>query len=191
MGKLIFTHGVMDSGKSSMLIQKAYQFAKKGIEVVVIKPCTDTRSPSGKVKSDVGIEWPCIDLGAEDNVFNALSKSEGNGPIKVVLVDEAQFLQDSQVDDLAILADNYGILVIAFGLKNDFTGHLFSASKRLIEVADRIDEIPSMCHCGHKATHHFLKQQSDTNIVIGDSDIYVSCCRQCYNKLKAGEHETN
>lgn len=182
-GKLIFTHGVMDSGKSSILIQKAYQFNQKGKGVVVIKPCTDTRSPTGKVKSDIGIEWPCVDIGAEDSVFAKTIHK----PLDVLLVDEAQFLQDYQVDELANLADSYGVLVIAFGLKNDFTGHLFSASKRLIELADRVDEIPSMCQCGHKATHHFLKQQdSNSNIVIGDSDIYVSCCRQCYNKLKAG-----
>lgn len=189
-GKLIFIHGVMDAGKSSLLIQKAFQFDQKGIAVDVIKPCLDTRSPSGKVRSDIGIEWPCLDVGAEERIVDAISLRGHSINTKVVLVDEAQFLQERQVDELAAIADANDILVIAYGLKNDFTGHLFKATKRFIELADRVDELPSMCQCGHKATHHFIKVQTDSTITCGDSDLYISCCRRCYNNYKATENET-
>lgn len=187
MGKLIFMHGVMDSGKSSMLIQKAYQFDQKSMTVCVLKPCLDSRSPSGKVKSDIGIEWPCIDVECDVHLEGLLGYHELEDDVQVILVDEAQFLQEYQVDELAAIADANNVLVIAFGLKTDFTGHLFRASKRLIELADRVDEIPSMCACGHKATHHvILKAPEGTNIMIGDDSIYTSCCRKCFMNSKKG-----
>ncbi|WFZ78514.1 thymidine kinase [Aeromonas phage vB_AsaP_MQM1] len=185
-GKIIFTHGTMEAGKSAEVIQKAYLFTQKGKRVVVLKSASDIRDPHGKVRSRIGIEWPCLLVGNEDHI-DVLLHSQ---PIDIILVDEAQFLQVHQVDELAKFADEHNVLVIAYGLKNDFYGHLFPATQRFFEIADRIDETPSMCQCGKKATHHFRKVRGTGNpISCGAADKYQSVCRQCFNKLMEGRYE--
>lgn len=185
MGKLIFHHGVMEAGKTSLLIQKAYLFEQKGKNVLVIKPSLDTRSSTGSIESRIGLSWPCVDLGPEDSI-----RSPQWTQPDIILVDEAQFLQPAQVEELAHLADDLDILVIAFGLKNNFQGTLFAGSKRLIELADRVDESPSMCQCGKKATMHLRVGGSTQNeISCGGSEKYLSVCRGCYFRGIANETE--
>lgn len=183
MGKLIFKHGVMESGKSAELLMKAWLFKQKGKDVAIIKPTMDTRDPVGILTSRVGIESPCIMLGPEEGIhLLTFLKDEFCKVPDVILVDEAQFLQEAQVDELANFVDTYGVLCIAYGLKCDFSGHLFPATRRLIELADRIDEAPSMCECGKKATMHYRKVASNEQILCGGADIYESVCRPCFMK---------
>lgn len=183
MGKLIFKHGVMESGKSAELLMKAWLFKRKGKDVAIIKPTMDTRDPQGTLTSRVGINSPCLMLGPENDLQATLRHYGFLGvDLDVILVDEAQFLQESQVDALARLVDSHNILCIAYGLKCDFSGHLFPATRRLIELADRIDEAPSMCECGKKATMHYRKVASDEQILCGGADIYESVCRPCFMK---------
>lgn len=187
MGKLIFKHGVMESGKSAEILMKAWLFKQKGKEVVIIKPSLDTREPTGLLSSRVGISAPCISLSPECDL-QALLRHQGHlSDTDVILVDEAQFLQESQVDALARLVDAWGCLCIAYGLKCDFSGHLFPATRRFMELADRIDEAPSMCQCGKKATMHYRKVASKEQVLCGDTDIYESVCRPCFMKL-SGEY---
>lgn len=186
MGKVIFNHGTMEAGKSAELIQKAYLFTQKGKRVVVLKSASDVRDPNGKVRSRIGIEWPCTLVGNEDHI-NVILHSQ---LIDIILVDEAQFLQVHQVDELVKFADEHNILVIAYGLKNDFYGHLFPATKRFIELADRVDETSSMCRCGRKATHHYRRTKGSGSVVsCGGADKYESVCRMCYVKRMEGQHE--
>lgn len=181
MGKMIFTHGVMSSGKSSILIQKAYQFNECGRRVQVIRPHIDTRSNPDKVESRIGISWDATAICATDSI----TEFHANVPkYDVLLVDEAQFFTKSQIEELASIADS-GILVIAFGLMVDFKGKLFDGSKRLVELADRLDELPSMCECGKKATMHVRLTNQTEQVVCGD-DIYKSVCRKCFVKYKGG-----
>lgn len=179
MGKMIFTHGVMSSGKSSILIQKAFQFNECGRKVEVIRPIIDTRTEQDKVESRIGIEWDATAICPSDSIteFHAsIPKYD------VLLVDEAQFFTPEQIEELASIADS-GILVIAFGLLTDFEGRLFDGSKRLVELSDRLDELPSMCECGKKATMHVRLTAETDQIVCGD-DIYKSVCRKCFVKYK-------
>lgn len=183
-GKLIFTHGVMEAGKSAELLMKAYLFREKGKRVVVIKPSLDTREPSGVLSSRVGISSPCLSISPEHDIQATLRHYGYLSDTDVILVDEAHFLQESQVEALARLVDSWGCLCIAYGLKCDFSGHLFPATRRFIELADRIDEAPSMCKCGKKATMHIRKVPSQEQILCGDTDIYESVCRRCFMKFQ-------
>ncbi|AHK11886.1 thymidine kinase [Vibrio phage CHOED] len=182
-GKLIFKHGVMESGKSAELLMKAYLFREKGKRVVVIKPTQDIREPQGTLSSRVGISSPCLAISPENDLQATLRHYGYLSDTDVILVDEAQFLQEYQVEALARIVDSWGCLCIAYGLKCDFSGHLFPATRRFIELADRIDEAPSMCKCGKKATMHYRRVASTEQILCGDTDIYESVCRPCYMKL--------
>lgn len=182
-GKLIFKHGVMEAGKSAELLMKAYLFREKGKKVVIIKPSLDTRDAQGVLSSRVGISAPCVSIGPENDLQATLRHYGHLSDTDVILVDEAQFLQEDQVDALARIVDSWGALCIAYGLKCDFSGHLFPASRRLVELADRIDEAPSMCKCGRKATMHYRSVASEEQVLCGDTDIYHSVCRPCFMKL--------
>lgn len=177
MGKLIFKHGVMESGKTAELLMKAHLFKGKGKEVVLLRPSTDSRSRPDLIESRVVPSAACVTLAPDDLPSAHLSKCE------VILVDEAQFLQESQVEDLADYADTHGVLIMAYGLRVDFFGRLFRGTKRFMELADRIDEMPSMCECGKKATMHYLeKAPQDTNVLCGDTNIYKCLCRKCFKQ---------
>lgn len=182
-GKLIFKHGVMEAGKSAELLMKAFVFREKGKRVVILKPSLDTREPQGTLSSRVGISSPCISISAESDIHAVLRHYGYLNDTDVILVDEAQFLQESQVEQLASFVDTYEVLCIAYGLKCDFSGHLFPATRRFIELADRIDEAPSMCKCGRKATMHYRTVASNEQVLCGDTDIYESVCRPCFMKL--------
>ena len=183
MGKLIFIHGVMEAGKSATLIQKAYLFTQKGKDVVVLKAASDIRSPNGKVKSRIGLTWDCLLLPHGASVGDVLVEYRHTIRMPdVILVDEAQFIDSDQVDGLAWIADHHKTLIIAYGLKNDFFGKLFPATKRFIELADRVDEVPSMCQCGRKATHHYRTVPGDNQVSCGGAEKYLSVCRRCFNK---------
>lgn len=179
MGKLIFKHGVMESGKTAELLMKAHLFKQKGKRVIIFRPSTDTRSRKDLVESRVVPAAACVTLEPEE-----LASSRINGhDYDVAFVDEAQFLQESQVEDLADLADTSNLFIMAYGLRVDFFGRLFKGSKRFIELADRIDEMPSMCECGKKATMHYLaKPPESTNVLCGDTNVYKCLCRKCFKE---------
>lgn len=183
MGKLIFKHGTMEAGKSAELLMKNFNFQQKGKYVTILKPSVDTRDPKGILTSRVGLNAYCVMLGPDASVRDVISSHGTSVLTDVILVDESQFLSEAQVTELARVVDANNILCIAYGLKNDFSGHLFSGSKRLLELADRIDEAPSMCECGRKATMHLRLTSSKEQVVCGD-DIYKSVCRPCFNKVK-------
>lgn len=183
-GKLIFKHGVMEAGKSAELLMKAFLFREKGKQVLILKPSTDTRDLSGTLTSRVGLAEDCEMLAPNERINDAFFHRHWvDLRPDIILVDEAQFLSESQVEQLANLVDTYGILCIAYGLKCDFSGHLFEGSKRLIELADRIDEAPSMCKCGRKAIMHYRRVASKEQVLCGDTDVYESVCRPCFMKL--------
>lgn len=183
-GKLIFTHGTMEAGKSAELIQKAYQFDRKGFKVVVLKAASDVRSPEGKIKSRIGLDWDCLLLAHGASVEQTIVSGIQGQRADVILVDEAQFIDKDQVDELAFLADTRGTFVMAYGLRVDFNGELFPATKRFMEVADRIDEMPSICECGAKATHHVKLGGSDNQVSCGAAEKYKSVCRRCFRRYK-------
>lgn len=187
MGKLIFTVGVMDSGKSALLCQKHHHFTNKGNLVVALKPSVDTRDDV--IKSRVGLSVKCMcieeDQLPSDIITDYVDITETYPDI--ILVDEAQFLNAKQVEDLAYMACNNDILVMAFGLKCDFEGKLFEGTQHLFALANRSDELAAMCDCGSKATMHIRLTDQKEQVVCGDMDIYKSVCTKCFLEHKQVE----
>ena len=194
MAKLRFHYGTMGSSKTLRLLTTAYNFEEKGIPFIAIKPSVDTRDGENIIKSRVGLERECVMVGSNVNLYELIGDlnhviEESSGKVEWVLVDECQFLTEKQIDELAMVVDNYNINVMCYGLRTDFTSHLFPASKRLFEIGDEFEEIKSRCDCGKKTS---INARFDSNgeiitegdqVVVGGDDLYKAICRKCFFKL--------
>ena len=182
---MYFYYGVMGSSKTAMALMKKFSFEEHGKNVLLIKPSLDNRDGKTIVKSRVGLFCEALVVDNSSSIVDALKDYQN---IDVIIVDEAQFLKASQVDELRELVNN-GIMVMCYGLKTDYMGYLFEGSKRLIEVADSIREIQSPCKCGRKAVVNakFCGSKiiySGNQIDIGGNEKYVAMCYQCWQKGK-------
>lgn len=176
MAKLSFRYGAMGSSKTANMLMIRYNFEEKGKKAIILKPKLDNRDGKTKIKSRIGLEAKCEYV--EDYLTN-IRKCD------CILIDEAQFLTSKQVDEFTNIADNLDIPIIAFGLKTDFQGHLFEGSKRLIEVADELQEITTICWCGKKARFNARVVNSQVvktgeQLQLGGNESYVSLCRLHY-----------
>lgn len=193
-GKLLFKYGTMSSGKSLHLIATAHNFQEHSIPFLIIKSEIDTRDGSGVVHSRALGDMECVTISLEDNIYSIIcdyldsSIYTGYEQPKWLLVDEAQFLTSSQVEQLSAIADNLGISVICYGLRTDFKTKLFEGSKRLFELADSFEEIKSSCYCNHKTIFNARINKNKeivtdgAQIEVGGDDRYTSVCRKCYFK---------
>lgn len=186
--KVYFKYGVMGSAKSLDLIRAEYNYRERGMETMVFLPEIDTRA-GGKIWSRLGITLEGIRVKKTDNVFEIVQRhiKSLKRDIKSVFVDDVHFLSEKQIDEMCDIADKLNIPVLCYGLRSDFRGLLFEASKRLLELADEIEEIKAMCDCGKKATMNarFVNNKpvrTGKQIVIG-AEQYKSYCRSCYKKL--------
>ena len=181
MAKLYFRYGAMNSGKSTALIQVAHNYEERGQRVLVVKPAIDTKSPAVLSRISVARE---VDLVVDEET--ALRGAVlGMGAPDCVLVDEAQFLTDDQVEDLFRLAVLDGIPVIAYGLRSDFRTRGFPGSLRLMELAHSIEELKTICRCGRKATLNARTvngafTQAGDQVAIDGEVGYESMCGTCY-----------
>ncbi len=182
MAKLYFKYGAMGSSKTAQALITKYNYEENGLTVLLLKPGTDTRDGADIVRSRIGLQ-------AEAHVAQAgedlLALFEG-APVDIVIVDECQFLTEVQIDDLRAIVDKHNIPVICFGLRTDFQTRLFPGSRRLMEVADSIDEIKTICDCGEKAIVN-ARIDGDGYIVtqgaqvqLGGNDSYIAMCHRCY-----------
>lgn len=187
MSKLYYRYGAMSSGKTAALLQVAYNYEQQGMTVVLVKPSVDTKGKT-KVTSRLGIE-------REVDVVLAPNESliEKMQPIKphAIIVDEAQFLTEGQVDELYIITKKYDIPVLCYGLRCDFQMRGFEGSTRLLLLADDIEELKTICQCGSKATQNLrlINNQpvfEGEQIVIDDHTKveYTGVCGKCYLKLR-------
>lgn len=186
--KMYFFYGVMGASKTAIALMKKYSFEEHGKKVVLVKPAIDNRDGVNIVKSRVGLQSKAIFLERGETFFEKVPEIE---KYNVIITDESQFFSENQIEELRLLADNHYI-VLCYGLKNDFKGHLFEGSKRLLELADCIREIPSPCNCGRKATM-ILKMvdgkavRTGEQIDIGGNEKYLSVCHYCYNNAFFGK----
>lgn len=183
--KMYYYYGVMGSSKTASALMKKFSFEEHGRKVALIKPSIDNRDGETLLKSRMGLAASAITVGPSDSIKKAIQK---NGTFDIVIVDEAQFLAKAQVDELRSIVDS-GTLVMCYGLKTDYMGNLFEGSKRLLEVADTIREIPSMCICGRKAIINARYNgekiiYDGEQIDIGGNDKYIALCHQCWKKGK-------
>lgn len=179
----------MGSGKTLQLVGTAFNFLiDKGIPVLVVKPGKDTRST--KIKSRVpGVYVNCINIPENTNVYGMIAdkillKEE---KISWIIADESQFFTKEQIDQFSDVADEFGINIIFYGLRTDFKGEMFEGSKRILEVADKIEELKSACFCGRKATINarvidgYVATEGE-QVVIGANEMYVPLCRKCWKR---------
>ena len=198
MSKLYFRYGAMGCGKTMQLLQVAFNYEERGHKVCVMKPKTDTKNGE-KLLTRIGPEREvnfCFDK--EANLFEKVKKEFAKGKKKVacVLIDEAQFLTKKQVDQLMEIVTELDIPVMAYGLRLNFrlTDGGFEGATRLLQIAQDIDEIKTICECGRKATYNarflgnkFVADGPDVLIDDGKTEIeYRAICPKCYADYKAG-----
>ena len=191
MAKLYFRYGAMGASKTANMLMVRYNYIERGQEVVLLKPSCEKRDGKMTIKSRIGLEAECIYV--EDFLKSFL---ESPHKYACILVDEAQFLIEKQVNDLATIVDDYNIPVICYGLKTDFQSHLFEGSKRLLELANVIEEIPTICWCGKKAIMNARVidgQMVDegSQILLGGNESYTSVCRKHYFEKNLGPNKNN
>ena len=191
-GKLYFRYGTMGSAKTALLLTTAYNFEERGMRYVCLKPIVDTREKTNVIHSRIGIQRECRWIYHESDLYEMAQQmfEETMAVIDWFLVDEAQFLTASQVDQVARIVDDFGSNVICYGLRTDFRSCLFEGSRRLFEIADTIDEIKSTCTCGRKT---IINARMDSNgdfveegqqVEIGGDDRYIAVCRKCWRNKR-------
>jgi len=191
-GKLYFRYGTMGSAKTALLLTQAYNFEERGMEYLCMKPIIDDREKDNVIRSRIGIERKCSWIYPDTDLYLYLKEMfERTLVVKQwILIDEAQFLSEQQVDQLSRVVDDYGVNVTCYGLRTDFQSHLFEGSRRLMELADNIDEIKSTCSCGRKTIIN-ARIDRDGNVVtdgaqveIGGDDKYIALCRNCWRNRR-------
>ena len=182
----------MNAGKSTVLLQASYNYRERGMNTLILSAALDTRAGSGKVASRIGIEAQASPFSSDMDLFEFVSKHHEQDKLQCVLIDEAQFLQEQQVWQLAKVADQLGIPVLCYGLRTDFQGNLFSGSAALLAIADNLREIRTICWCGSKATM-VLRVDADGTVIehgeqveIGGNERYVSLCRHHWSQRETG-----
>lgn len=191
-GKILFKYGTMSSGKSLHLLATAYNFQQHSIPFLIFKSSIDNRDGKDVIHSRALGDRECISISPTHNLFKIVGEYLdscfliGENGLKWILVDECQFLTEKQVEELAAIADKFGVNIICYGLRTDFRTRLFPGSKRLFEIADSFEEIKSSCFCNSKTIFN-ARIDSNKNIVtdgeqieIGGDSRYTSICRKCY-----------
>ncbi|WP_028110797.1 thymidine kinase [Ferrimonas futtsuensis] len=189
MAQLYFYYSAMNAGKSTSLLQSAYNYRERGMEVLVMTAGLDDRYGVGKVTSRIGLSSDALIYRREDDLLARVLERNEQQPVNCLLVDECQFLTKEQVRQLTYLVDKMDIPVLCYGLRTDFQGELFEGSHYLLAWADKLVELKTICHCGRKA-NMVVRMDGEGNPVrsgdqvhIGGNDSYVSMCRTHYREL--------
>ena len=192
MSKFYFKFSPMEAGKSAMLLIEAYNFEKRNINILCMKPSIDNRESIDKISSRIGIEKECFVIYPNYDIYAIVKKiislNENNNKLQWILVDESQFLTSEQVEQFRAIVDDFDINVMCYGLRTDFQTHLFEGSRRLFELADDIDELKISCSCGRKAIFNARFNENGElvvngeQILIGGEDKYKPMCSKCYRE---------
>ena len=194
MAKLYFKYGAMGSSKTAQALITKFNYEERGMRVWLIKPATDVRDGAQTLSSRIGLSSSCRAIDKTEIIAEVLdSETEG---INVIIADESQFFTEKQIDELREIVNERDIPVLCFGLRTDFLTRLFPGSKRLLEIADELSEIKTMCECGKKAT---VTARIDgtgkivtagRQVVLGGNDRYIAMCHKCFvTKVKKQENE--
>ncbi|MEW5833727.1 MAG: thymidine kinase [Pseudomonadota bacterium] len=193
MAKLYFYYSAMNAGKTTTLLQSAYNYHERGMRTLILTPALDDRFGEGVVASRIGLKANGRRFGAEANLLAMVEADIAErGPLHCVFVDEAQFLTKAQVWQVSDVVDRLNIPVLAYGLRTDFRGELFEGSRHLLAWADNLEEIKTICHSGRKATMVVRVDESGRAVTegpqveIGGNDRYVSVSRAEFKKITEG-----
>lgn len=198
MAKLYFRYGAMNSGKSTALLQAAYNYAERGQQVLIAKPRIDTKGEA-LIVSRLGVEravnfviGPNDDVRTMFDAYRSQTKATTGQDVACLLLDEAQFLSVDQVDDLLRIAILEDVPVLAYGIRTDFQTIAFPGSRRLLEVAHALEELKTICRCGRKAMFNarlvngqFIFDGAQVAI-DGENVTYESLCGTCYLRESNG-----
>lgn len=187
MAKLYFYYASMNAGKSTTMLQADFNYRERGMRTMLWTAELDTRS-EGMVRSRIGLEAGSQLYNPATDLLAAITAQHSDEPLDCILVDEAQFLTEEQVWQLARVADELGIPVLCYGLRTDFQGALFPGSAALLGIADALVELKAVCHCGRKSSMNLrvdaegkaVKQGEQTE--IGGNDRYVALCRKHFSE---------
>lgn len=192
MAKLYFKYGAMGSSKSAQALITQFNYEELGMSVWLIKPSMDDRDGADIVRSRIGLFRQAAVIFPQDNLLERYRQA---GTFDVIIADEAQFLTPEQIDQLRQIVDEQDVPVLCFGLRTDFLTHLFPGSRRLLELADSITEIKTVCACGAKATVNArldsqgrILTQGD-QVFLGGNDSYVAMCHRCWRKKIRAQEE--
>ena len=185
MAKLYFKYGAMGSSKTAQALITKYNYEENDLSVWLLKPGTDPRDGEKILRSRIGLQSPADVISPETDIYRLFQDTQ-EGRCDVIIVDECQFLTEKQIDQLRSLVNDYNLPVMCFGLRTDFQTRLFPGSRRLMEVADTIQEIKTICDCGAKATvnaridgsGHIVTEGAQ--VVLGGNDSYIAMCHKCY-----------
>ena len=185
MAKLYFYYSAMNAGKTTTLLQSSYNYRERGMETLLYVPQVDTRYGGGKITSRIGLASEAVMVSKDFDFFKEISQQQQVLPkLACVLVDEAQFLTKSQVQQLCHVVDELRIPVLTYGIRTDFQGETFEGSHALLALAEELSEIKTICHCGRKATMN-IRVDSQGNrikegaqVEVGGNEKYISVCRR-------------
>ena len=184
MAKLYFKYGAMGSSKTAQALITKYNYEENDMKVWLIKPSADTRDGVSIIRSRIGLAAECEIATPGVNIYDRYREGFA-GSCHAVIVDECQFLTPEQIDQLRQIVDDFNVPVMCFGLRTDFRTRLFPGSLRLMELADCIEEIKTMCDCGAKATVNARISDGyivteGAQVVLGGNDSYIAMCHKCY-----------
>ncbi len=189
MAQLYFYYSAMNAGKSTSLLQSAYNYKERGMRAEIFTAALDDRFGQGKVASRIGLQANAQLFEPQSNMYEAIEKLSQTGKIDCVFIDEAQFLSRDQVKQLTRVVDDLNVPVLAYGLRTDFLGETFEGSLHLLAWADKMVELKTVCHCGRKA--NFVVRRDDkgnpvtqgAQVQVGGNDSYESMCRKHFTEL--------
>lgn len=190
MAKLYFYYASMNAGKSSTLLQAAFNYGERGMKVMLWTAALDDRPGFGAISSRIGLAGDAHRFDGDTDIRASVLRQHGETPLACVLVDEAQFLGKEQVWQCARLADENDIPVVCYGLRTDFQGELFPGSAALLGIADSLVELKAVCECGRKATMNLRVDEKGDAVIdgaqteIGGNDRYVALCRKHFSAAR-------
>jgi thymidine kinase len=190
VAQLYFYFSAMNAGKSTSLLQSAYNYHERGMTTKLYTAAIDDRYGVGKISSRIGLSEEAATFGSDTDFWLELNKSVNEAPINCIFIDEAQFLTKAQVLQLARVTDELDVPVLCYGLRSDYQGEPFEGSIYLLVLADKLSEIKTVCHCGRKATM-VLRVNAEgqpvlegEQIEIGGDSRYSSVCRKHFFEAK-------
>lgn len=192
MAKLYFRYGAMGSSKTAQALITKFNYEERGMKVWLIKPSVDVRDGADMIRSRIGLEAEADALSQDFDIYKSFVMDKN---ADVIIADEAQFFTPAQIDQLRRIVDEMDVPVLCFGLRTDFLTYTFEGSKRLLEIADSITEIKTICECGKKA---IVNARIDENgriitnggqILLGGNDSYIAMCHACWKKKIKSQEE--
>ena len=192
MAKLYFKYGAMGSSKTANALITRFNYQERNMKVWLIKPSIDDRDGANIIRSRIGLEVTADIMPPDADIFSLFEKDHKD--CNVIITDECQFFTPEQIDQLRKIVDVYDIPVMCFGLRTDFLTHFFPGAMRLMELADSLTEIKTVCACGRKATVN-ARIDSQGNVItqgsqvfLGGNDSYVAMCHKCWKeKIRSQE----